>query len=149
QIDELGYRERGVLNGDARRALTDVNQPRFVAIDERPQQHATHHAEHSRVGADAQRQGYDDGQRQPLGVTERANRKFQVADEAHSTHGPLSWSAGWSSALRPKRRARLPESFKKVQLPGGSKSNVTNRTRFQFPTIQPSSRRTIRLPYAA
>ena len=74
------------LDRDARRALADVDQPRFVPIDERPQEHALDDAEHRRVGADAQREGHDDGQRQPFGASERPERKFQVGDEAHKVH---------------------------------------------------------------
>ena len=38
------------------RALTDVDQPLLVAVDQRPQQHAADDAEDRGVGADAQRQ---------------------------------------------------------------------------------------------
>jgi hypothetical protein len=41
------------------------------------------HAEHSRVGADAQPQGHDDGDRQPLVASELPERKLQVRDDAH------------------------------------------------------------------
>ena len=103
QIDELGHRERHVLDGDTRRALADVNQPRFVPVDERPQEHAADDAEHRRVGADAQREGHDDGQRQPLGASERPERKFQVGDEAHKGSCPRLLVAVelWEVGTRP------------------------------------------------
>ena len=48
----------------AERGLPDVDQPAFVAIDERAQQHAPDDAENRGVGADAERQRehYGDGQ---------------------------------------------------------------------------------------
>src|SRR4029434_9611079 len=73
-----------ILDIDARRALADVDQTRFVTIDERPQEHDLYDAEHSRVSADAQREGHDDCQCQPLGARERPECKFQVGDEIHT-----------------------------------------------------------------
>ena len=54
------------------RALADVDQAIFVAIDERPQQHAADDAEDRGVGADAERERHDDGGGQALGAQQRA-----------------------------------------------------------------------------
>ena len=78
----LRHRERGVLGADAGRALADVDQAVLVAVDQRPQQHAAHHAEDRGVGADAERQGQDDGDRQPLDLAERARGDAQVGRQA-------------------------------------------------------------------
>ena len=48
------------------RALADVDEPVFVAIDERPQEDAADDAEDGGVGADAERQRDDDGDGQTL-----------------------------------------------------------------------------------
>ena len=77
QVPELRNRELGVLDADAGRALTDVDQAVLVAVDERPQQHAPDDAEDRGIGADAKRQRHDDGEGQaldpgqgPEGITE-------------------------------------------------------------------------------
>ena len=59
----LGDRERGVLHADPGRALADVDQAVLVAIGQRPQQHAPDHGEDGGVGADAEREREDDGDR--------------------------------------------------------------------------------------
>ena len=69
---------------DAARALADVDEPVFVAIDQRPQQHAAHQRENRSVRADAKRQGEYHGHGQPFGARERANREFQVVQEGHA-----------------------------------------------------------------
>ena len=56
QVIDLRDRERGVLAGDARRALADINKVRLVFVDERPQEDAPHDAEDGGVGADAEGQ---------------------------------------------------------------------------------------------
>ena len=63
QVVDLRHRELGVLGADAPGGLPDVDQPVFVAIGERPQQHAADHAEDRGVGADAERQGQHHGER--------------------------------------------------------------------------------------
>ena len=52
------------------RALPDVDQPILVIVDERAQQHAPHDAEDGGVGADAERQRQDDGDRQSFDAPE-------------------------------------------------------------------------------
>ena len=61
-----------------RRALADVDQPVFVAVDQRPQQHAAHQRENCGVGADAEGQREDHGNGQPFGACQRADREFHV-----------------------------------------------------------------------
>ena len=85
QVAELRHREVGVLDADARRALADVDQPVFVAVDQRPQQHAADDAEDRGVGADAERQREDDGDGQPLDPGERPEGEAEVGNEAHDS----------------------------------------------------------------
>jgi hypothetical protein len=61
------------------RTLADVDQAVFVAVGERPQEHAAHHAEHGRVGADTERQRDDHGKGKAFGAGERAGRDFEIA----------------------------------------------------------------------
>ena len=56
------------------RALTDVDQPILVAVDERPQQHAADDAEDRGVGADAKGERDDDGDGESLDPGQRAQR---------------------------------------------------------------------------
>ena len=44
--------EKAVLDVQAGRALPDINEMVFVAVDQRPQEHSAHQAENRRVGAD-------------------------------------------------------------------------------------------------
>ena len=66
-----------------RGALADVDQAILVAVDERPQQHAADDAEDGGVGADAERQRDDDGDRQALDPGQRSERVAEVGEEAH------------------------------------------------------------------
>ena len=84
QVADFRHREVRVLDADAARALADVDQAVFVAVDERPQEHAPDDAEDGGVGADAERQGEDDGDGQALDPGQRPQRKPEVGDEAHS-----------------------------------------------------------------
>jgi hypothetical protein len=79
QIDELRHRERGILDTDPGRALADVDQPRFVPIDERPKEHAPDDAEHCRVGADAQREVTITVSASPLARLNDRNANFKSA----------------------------------------------------------------------
>src|SRR5262249_40079487 len=81
QILDLRHGEGNVVGADAARALADVDQPILVAVEERPQQHAAHHAEDGGVGADAERQCEYHGHRKPLGASERAERNSQIMKE--------------------------------------------------------------------
>ena len=79
EIVDFRDRERGVLRAEAWRALADVDQPIFVAIDERPEKHAADDAEDRRVGADAERECEDDGGGEALDPEKRADGEANVA----------------------------------------------------------------------
>ena len=83
KVPDFRHRKVRVLGADAARALADVDQAVFVAVDERPQEHAPDDAENRGVGADAERQGDDDGDGQSLDPGQRPQRKPEVGDEAH------------------------------------------------------------------
>jgi hypothetical protein len=83
QVDDLWHGERGVLGANPGRALADVDQTALVAVDQRPQQHASHDAEDGGVGADSQGQGEDYGRRQPLGAGQRAERELEIVEQVH------------------------------------------------------------------
>src|SRR5262249_46937631 len=72
EVADLRHRKRHVLPAEARRALADVDQAVFAAIDQGAQQHAAHDAEDRGVGADAEGQGDDDGGDQTLRAEQRA-----------------------------------------------------------------------------
>jgi hypothetical protein len=61
QVFNLGHRECRVHLLQAWRALTDVEQPVFIAIGERAQQHGAHHAEDGGIGANSQSQREGNG----------------------------------------------------------------------------------------
>ena len=84
QVLDLRDGEIGVLGADAARALADVDQAVFVAVDERPQEHAPDDAEDRGVGANAERQGDDHRDGQSLDPGQRPQRKPEIGDEAHT-----------------------------------------------------------------
>ena len=83
RLDVVDFRhgERRVLGADARRALTDVDQAIFVAIDERAEEHAADDAEDRGVGADAEGERHHDGGGQALGAQKSAQGEPDVPDE--------------------------------------------------------------------
>ena len=82
EVVDFRHRERRVLGADAGRALADVDQAIFVAIDERAQEHAADDAEDRGVGADAERERDDDGGGEALGAQQRAQGEADVAARA-------------------------------------------------------------------
>jgi hypothetical protein len=56
-VGELRHREPRVVHPAEGRGLPEVDQALSVLVRQRTQQHAADHAEHGRVGADAERQG--------------------------------------------------------------------------------------------
>ena len=76
QVPDLRHRKVRVLDVDARRALPDVDQPVLVAIHQRPDQDAADDAEDGGVGANPQRQGHDDGQREALGARQASEERI-------------------------------------------------------------------------
>ena len=83
KIVDLRHREDGVLDTDARRALADIDEAIFVAVDERPEEHAADHAEDGGVGADAERERDDNREGQPLDPGERPEGETEIGEEAH------------------------------------------------------------------
>ena len=81
EVGDLRHRERVVFDADARRGLTDVDQPLLAAIDERPQEHAPDDAEDGGVRSDAEAERHDDGCGQALGAQERPDRNAHVTGE--------------------------------------------------------------------
>ena len=79
-----GTEKLAFSTAEAGRALADVDQPVLVAVDERPQQDAAHDAEDRGVGADAERQGDDDGDGQPLDPGQRPQGETEIGVEAHT-----------------------------------------------------------------
>jgi hypothetical protein len=67
---QLGDREVGVLHANALGALANVDEPVWVAVDERPQQNAADDTEDGGVGADAEGQRENDGEGEALGSGE-------------------------------------------------------------------------------
>ena len=67
QILDFGDGEVGVVDAEAAGALADIDEAVLVAIDERAQEHAADQAEDGGVGADAEREREDYGDRQPFG----------------------------------------------------------------------------------
>ena len=70
EVIDFRDREGEVLGPDALGGLADIDQPIRVPIDERTEEHTPNDTENRRIGADAQREGDDDGQRQSLGASE-------------------------------------------------------------------------------
>ena len=68
QILNLRNRKRHVLDAHPRRALANVDQPVFVAIDERAEQHASHHTEDRCVRANTECEGQHHGNGQAFGA---------------------------------------------------------------------------------
>ena len=89
-VVDFRHRERHVLGADAGRALADVDQAIFVAIDERTQQHAADDAEDRGVGADAERERHHDGGGETLRAPERAQRDAHVPPEGRGRVEPAA-----------------------------------------------------------
>src|SRR5262249_59102081 len=81
QVLDLGYGKRGVVVLDAGGALPDVDQPSLVAVDQRLEEDPAHQREDGGVGADAQGQREDHGERKPLRPQERVEGNSQVTKQ--------------------------------------------------------------------
>ena len=90
EIVDLRHREGRVRRAEPRRALPDVDQPVFVAIDQRAQQHAADDAEDRGVGADAERERDHDGGGEALGAPQRAQGDAHVAAEGRGRVEPAA-----------------------------------------------------------
>ena len=83
KVADLRHREVGVLAAAALRRLPDVDQPLFVVVDERTQQHAAHHAEDRGVGADAERERENDSDGEALDPCQRSKGVANIGQNAH------------------------------------------------------------------
>ena len=90
EVLNLGHRERHVRGADARSALANVDQPIFIAIDQRSQQHASNNAEGGSVCANAERERHHDRRRQTFGPQKRAHSDSHVADESDDRVEPAA-----------------------------------------------------------
>ena len=84
----LGDRERDVLAADPGRALADVDDPVFVAVDQRLEQHRANQAEDRDVDTDAKGERDDDSEGQGLRLPQRPDGNLQfTAQHACFCHG--------------------------------------------------------------
>src|ERR1700722_903414 len=85
-VDNFGDGEIGVVYADAHGGLADVDDAIFVAIIERAEQHAANDAKDGGVGADAERERDDDGDREAFAAPEGAGGEFEVGEEELGLH---------------------------------------------------------------
>ncbi len=90
EVVDFGHRERRVLRAKSRRALANVDQSIFIAIDERAEKHASNDAEDRGVGADAESERDHDGGRQALRTAEGAQGNSHVASERRGRVEPAA-----------------------------------------------------------
>ena len=83
QVAELRDRKLRVLDAEATGALPDVDQPVLIAVDERAQKHAADDAEDRRVGANPEREGHDDRDRQTFHAVQRSQSEAEISEQAH------------------------------------------------------------------
>ncbi len=92
QILDFGHGECSVLVACAQRALSDVDQPVLVTVDQRLEQHPAHQREDRRVRTNSQRQRQHHRDRKPFGPSQRPDRNSQVVNEGHYLLPPGSRS---------------------------------------------------------
>ena len=83
-VPNLRDGELGVVDPDAGRALTQIDEVLFVLVDQRPEQHPADDAEDGGVGANTQRQRQDDRDGEALDAGQRPGGELEVGDEAHT-----------------------------------------------------------------
>ncbi len=106
-VAELGHREAGVLYPRERGGLLEKDEPLALAVRQRPQQHATDHAEDGGVGPDPERQREQRDERVAGAVLERANGVAEILGETHHRRSPRLGSdgpAGGAAAIGLDRR---------------------------------------------
>ena len=108
QVADLGHRERHVLGAKAGRALADVDQAIFVAIDQGAQEHAADDTEDRGIGADAERERHHDRGSQALGAAERPQPDPHILPECPGHIEP---------AVVPHAPHRLPHVRDVAELP--------------------------------
>src|SRR5580698_3680569 len=85
-VHNFGDREIGVVDADAHGGLADIDDAVFVAIIEWAKEDAADDAEDGGVGADAEREGDDDGDRESFAAPEGAGGEFEVGEEELGLH---------------------------------------------------------------
>src|SRR5438477_11653121 len=80
QVLDFGHGKVCVFVADSRGALTDIDQPVLVAVNERFEKHAAYQREDGGVGADAKRQRQYHRERKPFGSSQRAECNFQIVN---------------------------------------------------------------------
>jgi hypothetical protein len=88
QIVHFRHREGHVLGADARPALSEIDQPIFIAIDERPEENAAHDAENGGIGADAERERDNDGGGETFGAQQRSEADSHLSTERRTPIEP-------------------------------------------------------------
>ena len=81
QVVDLGDGEGRVLDADGLGALADVNEAVLVPVDEGLHEDAAHEGKDGGVGADAEGEGQDDGDRESLGADKGAGGVFDLGGE--------------------------------------------------------------------
>ena len=141
QVVDLGDRERGVRCADARGALTDVDQPVLVAIDQRPQQHAAHHAEDGGVGADAERKRNDDRCGETLGTQQGAEPDPHVLGERRHGIDPAGVPDAAHRIANARDVAELPSAASRADSWSSPRSIRSLMLRARCPRISSSRSR--------
>ena len=83
EVLDFGNGEIDFIHADPLGALLNVNEAVFIGVDERLKQDAAYQAEDGGVGADAERQSSDDGEREAWGAHQRAKSEPQILNEQH------------------------------------------------------------------
>ena len=83
QITDLGNGEGGVFPADSRRALANIDNAFFSAVNQRAQEYRPHQPEDRDVYANPQRQRQDDRHGQPFHPGDGTNCKPEFLNERH------------------------------------------------------------------
>ena len=108
---DFGHGKRGVVLSAGGRALADVDEPVFVAVDQRLEQHSAHQREDGRVGADAQRQREDHNRRQAFAARSASGTQLLNRGKMTSLLAPsaaLSRTSALYSGMPNSRTSRPP-----------------------------------------
>ena len=105
------------VGADPRRALADVEQAIFVAIDERTKEHAADDAEDRGIGADAERERDHDGGGQSLRAQQRAQRRAACRSRARQPRRTSGCTRRAASLRGSRRRSRAPSGRRGARPP--------------------------------
>ena len=78
QVLDLGHGKGHLILPVSRRALPNVDKLVFTAVDQRPQQNATHQAEDGGIGSNSQCQCQDHRDRQAFAAPQRPQRHLKI-----------------------------------------------------------------------